>query len=76
VRTSIVLCTDTLFGLRSGFFGCQDVHVIVCFRPATFLRVGSLEQFNVNGNKIREIFYPDPPNKSDNALATDKGERA
>jgi hypothetical protein len=39
-------------------------------------RLKSLEQLNVNGNKIREIFYPDPPSQSDNALATDEGERA
>lgn len=47
----------------------------VSFQPANFLGVGSLEQLNVNGNRLREIFYPDPSSKSDIALTMDEGER-
>ncbi|KAG0628577.1 hypothetical protein M758_1G036700 [Ceratodon purpureus] len=39
-------------------------------------RLKSLEQLNVNGNKLPEIFYPDSSSKSDNAHAIDEGGRA
>lgn len=37
-------------------------------------RLKSLEQLNLNGNKLLQIFYPDPFGKGDDASATSKGE--
>lgn len=38
------------------------------------MEFGSLEQLNLNGNKLLQIFYPDPFGKGDDASATSKGE--
>jgi hypothetical protein len=36
----------------------------------------SLEQLNVNGNKLRQIFYPDPSSRSDDAVGMNEEDRS